>query len=358
MPKTYEEIKNDALDSIPDTLDKRQGSFIDDAISPFASELAQFNVELETAQDMGFLYTSAGEYLDRLCEQFGTSRIVATQSIGEAVFDRDIPIGTRFSLADTDVNFVAVKYLRDTIWGDGDGIEAKVFELECEQTGTDGNIIGMLIPIDFTISLGVSYLQEITYRAIDDETDDELRDRTLRFIQRPHLDGNVAQYLYWADQYPGIGECFVERDPANINGVNVYIADENGGQASARLVEEYQKFLDPGANGFGLGQAPIGAVVKVRTLTEVLVTIEVKVIMDDPTKVNVVQDKTRKAIEDYIRKEANKEKAIKSYEIAKIVDDNQPTVKVAYVKINGQDVLVKDIAQKESATLTSYKVVV
>ena len=48
---TFDYIMNRMLESVPDTVDKREGSIIYDALSPAAAELAKAYMELDVVMD-------------------------------------------------------------------------------------------------------------------------------------------------------------------------------------------------------------------------------------------------------------------------------------------------------------------
>lgn len=97
---TYEEIIQRCLDRIPNTLDKRQGSIIYDAIAPVCAELTQMYIRANSMLDLVFIDTTTGEYLDRKAEELGISRKKATFAIRKGTFNKAIDINTRFSIED------------------------------------------------------------------------------------------------------------------------------------------------------------------------------------------------------------------------------------------------------------------
>ena len=80
----FEEILKRMLDKIPDTLDKRQGSIIYDALAPAAAELAQAYISLDVYSDQTYLISAVGENLDNKAYDYGLQRNSATyaQKIG------------------------------------------------------------------------------------------------------------------------------------------------------------------------------------------------------------------------------------------------------------------------------------
>ena len=83
---TYEEILDRMLERVPDSMDKREGSVIYDALAPAAVELMQMYIELDTILQVTFADTSMGEFLDRRCAERGIIRNQATKAILKGEF--------------------------------------------------------------------------------------------------------------------------------------------------------------------------------------------------------------------------------------------------------------------------------
>lgn len=56
---TFEFILDRMLDRVPDTVDKREGSIIYDALAPAAAELAKTYMELDVVMDEAFVDTAS-----------------------------------------------------------------------------------------------------------------------------------------------------------------------------------------------------------------------------------------------------------------------------------------------------------
>jgi len=82
----YDVTLNRMLDKIPDTLDKREGSIIYDALAPAAAEIAQMYIVLKNNIDLVFADTAVEEYLDRLANQVGLTREEATKAVKQSNF--------------------------------------------------------------------------------------------------------------------------------------------------------------------------------------------------------------------------------------------------------------------------------
>ena len=249
---TFENILQRMLDRVPSKYDKRQGGIIWNALAPAAAELAQAYIQLRIANNNTSMDTAAGDELTELCYQNGTFRKGATKAIRKGVFNIDIPLGSRFS-AEGDTTYITIEKVKDY-----------EYKLECEQAGEIGNLYsGSIIPIDYIEGLETATLEDVIIPGVEEETDDQLRERHRQRIMNPPQDGNVAQYLDWANRFDGIGTAKVFPLWNGGNTVKVAITDRLFQVADSTLVNAFQKYLDPDSEGLGNGVAPIGAKVTV-----------------------------------------------------------------------------------------------
>lgn len=271
--QTFETILQRMLDRIPATIDKREGSIIYDALAPAAAELAQAYIELDVILTETFADTSNGEFLARRAAERGVNRKPATKAVrlglftdsSEAAFDP--PIGSRFS--GDDLNYVVVEKITDG-----------QFKLECETAGEVGNsYVGTLLPIGYIPELATATLTDILVPGENEESDESLRERYFEEIKNQAIDGNIAQYRKWANEYAGIGRAKVFPLWDGPNTVKVSILDAENQVASAELISDFQEYLDPGAEGLGNGVAPIGAKVTVTTATGVNINVSAEIVL-------------------------------------------------------------------------------
>ena len=61
---TFENLIKEALEKVPDNVDKREGSIIYDALAPACYQLAEMYMNLKNFVLNTFVTTSYGEYLD------------------------------------------------------------------------------------------------------------------------------------------------------------------------------------------------------------------------------------------------------------------------------------------------------
>lgn len=247
---TFENILNDMLSRVPNDVDKRPGSVIYDALAPAAYKLAEAYFLLRNYVDLFFADTAAGEYLDRKVAEHGIVRKPATKALRKIETSGPVDIGTRWGLAGT--TYIIIEKISDT-----------EYIAECEQAGVIGNqLSGELENID-NVSGVIANLTEIITAGANEETDAELRDRYREYIVNPAQDGNSAQYKKWATEYPGIGNAKVFPLWNGGNTVKIAITNAQYLPAETSLVEAFQNYIDPGAEGKGNGVAPIGAKVTV-----------------------------------------------------------------------------------------------
>lgn len=69
--RTFENLIKDALEKVPDEVDKREGTIIYDAIAPICAELAQAYIDLENALKEGFADTASKIYLIKRAKERG-----------------------------------------------------------------------------------------------------------------------------------------------------------------------------------------------------------------------------------------------------------------------------------------------
>ena len=249
---TYEEILQRCLDRIPNTIDKRQGSIIYDALAPCCVELAQMYIELSGIYDQVFIDTAVGEALDKLVEQNGVKRKDATYALRKGEFNMVVPVDNRFS------DGVNTYIVIENIVGTNNSI------LKCEQAGVVGNsYYGSLTPITYLQGLTKAELTDIIDMGDDIESDEDLRVRYMESVTAPEFGGNVSDYQNKVKSLTGVGGCKVIPIWNGGGTVKLIITNSQGGVPTSSLVNDVQEAVDPNQDQQGLGIAPIGHVVTV-----------------------------------------------------------------------------------------------
>lgn len=270
---TFDEIMQRLLAEVPDTMDKREGSVIYDALAPAARELLMAYEDAETKRRNTFAGTADRAGLIECCKEIGITPSPATFAVRQAIFtplDLDVAVGERFNFED--LNFIVTEK-----------ISSGVYALTCETLGTAGNFgTGTLIPINYIKGLQTAILTDtvLIYGEEEEETE-VLRQRYFDTLPTFTIDGNIAQYTKWCKNFPGIGKFKIFPCWDGQNTVKISILSAENTLASATLIDDFQEYLDPGKTGLGNGQAPIGAVVTVTTAKEKEINISAQLLLKD-----------------------------------------------------------------------------
>lgn len=261
--RTYEALLNEKLENVSDSLDKREGSIIYDAVSPNSIETAQVYVALDSVYNETFADTASRDYLILRCKERGITPYPATAAIGIGEFNMDVPIGSRFSCD---------KYN----WIVTDKISTGKFHLQCETLGADPNgYLGLLIPIDYIEGLETAQLTEITINGEDEEDTEVLRQRYIDSFSNRSYGFNRAQYIEVTEALPDVGGCKPYRAWNGGGTVKLVITNSEYAVPSSELVQTVQTAIDPTQNsGEGMGLAPIDHEVTVVGVTGTSVNVQ------------------------------------------------------------------------------------
>ena len=325
---TFEYLMEQALARVPDTIDKREGSIIYDALAPACYELSEYYMALKRILQDTYAETASGQYLDLRVAEQGISRFQATYAVkkGEFTDTSDnpamIPIGSRFS---TISDYMPINYIVTEVYKDEfDESVPGMYLLRCEELGSKGNSYsGNLIPIDNIPNLKTAILTDLIVPAQDVEEDEDLRIRYFAKINEKAFGGNVAQYKSEIKNIDGVGD--VQIYPVWNGGgtVKCSIIDSNYNKLSPEFVSIIQNIIDPensdGDSGLGLGIAPIGHKVTITTPTEKVIKVEADVVLTSGFTLVQTKPLIESAINEYLlelRKQWGIEDELNNYSLA------------------------------------------
>lgn len=287
---TYEEILQRCLDRIPNTIDKRQGSIIYDALAPCCVELAQMYIELSGIYDQVFIDTAVGEALDKLVEQNGVRRKDATYALRKGEFNMVVPVDNRFS--DGENTYIVI----ENIAGTNNSI------LRCEQAGAVGNsYYGSLTPITYLQGLTKAELTDIIDMGDDIESDEDLRVRYMESVTAPQFGGNVSDYQNKVKSLTGVGGCKVIPIWNGGGTVKLIITNSQGGVPTSSLVNDVQEAVDPNQDQQGLGIAPIGHIVTVEGAVAKNITVSATFTLESGVDPTDIQDSVNNIVDNYFK---------------------------------------------------------
>ena len=284
--QTYETILARMLATVPDSMDKREGSIIYDALAPAAFELAQAYVEMDVILNETFADTASRTYLIKRAAERGIIPEPATNAILKGVFSFDAGktanVGDRFSL-DT-LNYIITEKVSDT-----------EYKLKCETAGIAGNTqFGALVPITFINGLKSATLTELLIPGEDDEDTEVFRARYLASFNNQAYGGNIADYKQKTKTIQGVGGVKVYPVWNGGGTVKVVVVSTTFSPPTAELIDLVQTTLDPTQNnGEGLGVAPIGHVVTVEGATTETINLAATVLL----KSGVLWDNVKSDVE-------------------------------------------------------------
>lgn len=297
---SYKSILDRLLARVDDTLDKRQGSIIYDALAPAAIELAQCYAELEVYKEQTYLGTATGENLDNRVADYGLSRNPATSAAGVVYIKNtndeyyDIDIGSRFSIPE---EFGGYDFTLT------EKVETGVYKATCDTPGTVGNeYTGVLLPLYNIQGLGRATLEYIYKLGVDTEDDEDLRKRAIHSLSRDEFGGNVADYRRYMSTIEGVGPVRIVPIWNGGGTVLINFLDPDYSQPSYTFIAEVQNLIDPiQAHGEGLGLAPIGHSVTVLPPNQYSLSISFALENETGYSVDDLIDKIKKRIIAYVQ---------------------------------------------------------
>jgi len=305
---SYSYLMTQALARVPNTVDKREGSIIYDALAPACYVLAQFYLDLYNLIQETYVLTATGEWLDNRVMEFGITRSQATAAVKRADFEDSagnpvsVPIGSRFSTISTTVPLFYV--VTDTYKTDLGVVVPGAFLLTCETEGTVGHeYTGNIIPIDYLPSIAVAEMTTTVIPGQAVETDEALRQRYIDKVNSRPFGGNIAQYREMILDIDGIGDCQIYPVWDGGGTVKISIVGSDLLPVTPEFIAIVQDIVDPNDDpelqGTGVGTAPIGHLVTLATGTQKVVNIATNITLMSGYTIEMVQGPVETALEAY-----------------------------------------------------------
>lgn len=251
---TYDTIMQRMMAALPADLDKSEGGFIWDALSPLAIELA---LAVEWAKEvlrLGFASTAASsvagevtDWLDKRAEEHGLTRRAAVKATGTVTFSGTpgtvIPAGTRVSTGST-VTVPAVVFETTVIATVGAGGTVST-TIQAVEAGANGNVGAGTITFMVAALAGISGVTNASSMTggLDTEDDASLLTRYYAKVRTPGTSGNKADYINWAGEVSGVGGVSVVPVKYGNGTVSVAILDTNKQPASQSLLDTVLDYI-------------------------------------------------------------------------------------------------------------------
>lgn len=249
--QTEATIRQRMLDSLPADLDKAEGSYIWDSLSPAAIELALAATWAQEVLRRAFASTTFGSYLELRCEEHGLTRRAAVKAVGQVTFSGTagtvISQGTRVSTAADPVAGAAAMEFVTTATAGIDASGSVAVSIEAVEAGALGNVVAGAITVLPMPVPGVSAVTNTapTSGGVEAEDDASLLARFLQKARNPSTGGNKADYARWALEVAGVGGVVVIPVENGAGTVGMYVLGTDKKPASQALVDDVQCYIAP-----------------------------------------------------------------------------------------------------------------
>ena len=340
--QTYEAIKQRILNNIQTDIDKREGSFTQNLISPLSQELAKFYIEQEDLVNMAFVRNGFFNYLDDKCWEYGIDRKIGTSAVGEVTFE---------GADGTSISNGTVIYHNDlyyVVLNDADISNGKAdLIVEAYEMGKKYNVIRNT---EFALKENIQgvtrvYAKEDFKGGTDTETDEELRDRYFDTIKKSYTSGNVAHYEAWTTEVSGVGLCKVYPLKNGNGTVEVVITDSNMLGASSELIESVKANIEE--------KRPIGANVSVVSATEKAINITANITLASGYLVEEVKSEFTNKVTEYLKGISFKSSYVSNARLGNLLLDTTGIFDYTEFKINNlsTNIALSDIEVPKLGTI-------
>lgn len=314
------------LDMATDDVDKSEGSFLYDAVTPIALFVSEIIDQMKMVLEQSFIGTATGRNLDLLAATM--PRVYRGEASPEKLKLKLVPYSTGIEsfiksnfatlmfTNSSGESFSIDKDIDDWYSNESDFITIKVKK---SNTGIGTSSINdAMEPAPAISGLTECSVLSVLSRGAEEETDDHFRVRVWGTMSKPFL-GTVADYQRKIfSEFPTsangfyIENCFI-MPRASKSGYICVIpakADNQGGalQCTDGELTTLQEYLDKrvnGVGGYGLGVAPIGHVVKVRKFVEYEMKQEIEVLVkggkEDELNATTLRADIESATKQYLR---------------------------------------------------------
>ena len=289
MSKTYENIKQRILENILLNIDKREGSFTHNMISPISVELAKAYINMQDILSLGFIEDSFDTYLDKRVSEFGVYRKEGIKAVGE------IKVEGKEGAIITNGTLIRSNDLYFTVLNDIELPNDNILYVEANEVGYKYNL---LANTEFELVEKNDKVTKLTNtdnfsNGVDIETDEDLRKRFVKVVNNPSTSGNKNHYEEWALEVNGVGRALVY--PLwNGNGtVKVMIIGNDNKPVTDEIIEACKLHIEE--------NMPIGCQLTVTTPTNLNIAIVSSIELKEGYAVEEVKDEFEVKLNEYLK---------------------------------------------------------
>ena len=287
--QTYEVIKQRILDNINIDIDKREGSFTSNMVSPLAEELAKAYINMSDILSLGFIDDTFDTYLDKRVSEFGVYRKEGTKATGE------IKVEGKEGATITNGTLVKANDLYFTVLNDIELPTDDILYVEANEVGYKYNLLANtefeLVEKNDKVT---KLVNETNFsKGVDVESDEDLRKRFVKVVNNPSASGNKAHYEEWALEVDGVGRAIVY--PLwNGNGtVKVMIIGNDNKAVSEDIINNCKLHIEE--------NMPIGCQLTVTTPTLLNVSVKASIELKEGYVLEDIQTDFKASLNEYLK---------------------------------------------------------
>ena len=203
--QTYEVIKQRILDNINIDIDKREGSFTSNMVSPLSQELAKAYINMSDILSLGFIDDNFDTFLDKRVAEFGVYRKQGSKAIGE------IKVEGQEGATIENGTILKANNLYFTVLNDIELPNDNILYVEANEVGYKYNLLANtefeLVEKNDKVT---KLINEVEFtNGVDVESDEDLRKRFVKVVNNPSTSGNKNHYEEWALEVNGVGRAVV-----------------------------------------------------------------------------------------------------------------------------------------------------
>lgn len=287
---TPESIKAAILAEAGDSLETREGSFLDSMAGPAAVEIWKVYQAMNAVISIAFPDESAGGYLDLEGAKYGITRKPGTRArctmtlTGTA--GSTIPAGTVFLTLEG----LEFALLEDVLLTGG----SDTGTAEATEIGSGYNVeAGAITRMVTTMTALSAWTNASATGGTDQESDAALYERIRDFRSRQATSGNAYHYEQWAMEVAGVGGAKIFPLWNGAGTVKVVLVDADMEPASSEIVAAAAAHIE--------GERPIGATVTVAAAQSLSIHVAAKLTLDGSTTLPEVKAVFASELDAYLK---------------------------------------------------------
>ena len=291
--QTYEAIKQRIFDNINIDIDKREGSFLSNMVSPLSEELAKAYINMSDILSLGFIEDTFDTYLDKRVSELVVYRKQGSKAIGE------IKVEGKEGAIITNGTLIKANDLYFTVLNDIELPTDNILYVEANEVGYKYNLLANtefeLVEKNDKVT---SLINETDFKnGIDIESDEDLRKRFIKVVNNPSASGNKNHYEEWALEVNGVSRAIVY--PLwNGNGTVKVMVVGNGNKP---VLEDVRKNVEDHITE----NMPIGCQLTVTTPTNLDATIVATIELKEGYDMEEVKQEFEAKINEYLKSVTN-----------------------------------------------------